>query len=202
MACSPRSCYISLTSAREPLYLTFSNDWLTDGLIKNWELNILVSAWLLWHRTLPSRYSKCCAFPGRHISLYQLNFALYVSNIDICRFFVPISTSFTIKEKGRNLHWLKFYFPTSDFPANLIGKDPDSGQNWRQKEKETTEDEMVGWHHWLYGHEFEQVPGVGDGQGSLVCCSPWGHKELDTAERLNWAEPESWMFLSNINDGF
>ena len=49
---------------------------------------------------------------------------------------------------------------------------------------------MVGWHHWLKGHEFEQVPGVGDGQGSLACCSPWGRKELDTTERLNWAEEE------------
>ena len=49
-----------------------------------------------------------------------------------------------------------------------------------------TEDEMVGWHHWLDGHEFEQVPGVGDGQGSLVCCSPWFCKELDRTERLNW----------------
>ena len=49
-----------------------------------------------------------------------------------------------------------------------------------------TEDEVVGWHHRLDGHEFEQVPGVGDGQGSLVCCSPWGRKESDTTERLNW----------------
>ena len=51
-----------------------------------------------------------------------------------------------------------------------------------------TEDEMVGWHHWLNGHEFEQAPGVGDGQGGLACCSPWGHKESDTTERLNWTE--------------
>ena len=49
-----------------------------------------------------------------------------------------------------------------------------------------TEDKMVGWHHRMDGHEFEQVPGVGDGQGSLVCCSPWGHKESDTSEGLNW----------------
>ena len=48
-----------------------------------------------------------------------------------------------------------------------------------------TEDKMVGWHHQLNGHEFEQAPGVGDGQGSLACCSPWGHKELGTTERLN-----------------
>ena len=49
----------------------------------------------------------------------------------------------------------------------------------------TTEEEMVGWHHRLDGPEFEQAPGVGDGQGGLACCSPWGHKESDTTERLN-----------------
>ena len=62
----------------------------------------------------------------------------------------------------------------------LMWKDPDAGKDWRQAEKGTTEDEMVGLHHWLNGHEFEQVLGVGDGQGSLVCCSPWGRKESDT----------------------
>ena len=70
----------------------------------------------------------------------------------------------------------------------LIGKDPDVGKEWRQEEKGTTEDEMVGWHHQLDGCEFEQVLGVGDGQGSLVCCSPWGHKESDTTKWLNWTE--------------
>ena len=68
-----------------------------------------------------------------------------------------------------------------------IGKDPDAGKDWRQ-EKGTTEDEMVGWHHQLDGHEFEQALGVGDGQESLVCCSPRGRKESDTTERLNWTE--------------
>ena len=61
----------------------------------------------------------------------------------------------------------------------LIWKDPDAGADWRQEEKGMTEDEMVGWHHQLYGHEFEQAPGVGDRQGGLVCCSPCGHKESD-----------------------
>ena len=68
---------------------------------------------------------------------------------------------------------------------NLIGKDSDAGKDWRQEEKGTTEDEMVGWHHWLNGHEFEQASGVGEGQGSLACCSPWDSKESDTTERLN-----------------
>ena len=70
----------------------------------------------------------------------------------------------------------------------LTGKDPDAGKDWRQEEKGITEDEMVGWHHWLYGHEFEQALGVGDGQGSLACYSPWGCKESDVTEQLNWAD--------------
>ena len=68
----------------------------------------------------------------------------------------------------------------------LIWKDPDAGKDWRQEEKGTTGDEMVGWHHRLSGHEFEQAPGVGDRQGSLACHSPWGGKELDMTEHLNW----------------
>ena len=67
----------------------------------------------------------------------------------------------------------------------LIGKDPDAGKDWRQEEKRMTEDEMVGWHHWLNGHGFEQAPWVGEGQGSMVWCSPWGHKE-SAATVLNW----------------
>ena len=72
----------------------------------------------------------------------------------------------------------------------LTGKDPYAGKDWRQEEKEMTENEMVGWHQpWhLDGHEFEQALGVGEGQGSLVCCSPWGPKELDTTKQLNWTE--------------
>ena len=67
-----------------------------------------------------------------------------------------------------------------DVKSWLTGKDPDAGKDWGQEEKGMTEDEMVGWHHQLNGHEFEQTPGDGEGQGNLVCCSPWGHKELDT----------------------
>ena len=70
----------------------------------------------------------------------------------------------------------------------LTGKYPDAGKDWRREEKGTTEDEMIGWHHQLDGHEFEQVPGIGDGQGRLASCSPEGHKESDTTEWLNWTE--------------
>ena len=67
----------------------------------------------------------------------------------------------------------------------LIGKDPDTGKDWRWEKKGMIEDEMVGWHHWLNGHEFEQALGDGEGQRSLACCSPWGRKELDTTEQRN-----------------
>ena len=77
-----------------------------------------------------------------------------------------------------------------DVKTWLIWKDPDAWKDWRREEKGMTPDEMFGWHHRQDGHEFEQAPGVGDGQGSLVCCSPRGHKESDTTERLNWTEPE------------
>ena len=76
-------------------------------------------------------------------------------------------------------------FKSQFFASALVSTNPDAGKDWRQEEKWTREDEMVGWHHWLDGHEFEQVLGIGDGQGSLACCSPWGYKELDMTERLN-----------------
>ena len=68
----------------------------------------------------------------------------------------------------------------------LIRKDHDAGKDWRQEEKGTTDDKMVGWHHLFNGHELEQALGVGDGQGGLTCCSPWHHKESDTTEWLSW----------------
>ena len=74
-----------------------------------------------------------------------------------------------------------------DAKSWLIWKDPDAGKDWRQEEKGTTEDETVGWHHWLYGHGFGWTPGVGDGQGGLVCCGSWGCRvRHDWAIELNW----------------
>ena len=81
-----------------------------------------------------------------------------------------------------------------DAKSWLTGKDPDAGKDWRQEKKGMTEDEMVGQHHRLNGHEFESAPGVGGRQGGLACCSPWGCKESDTTERLNWTE----LWLSKV----
>ena len=72
--------------------------------------------------------------------------------------------------------------------SRLIGKDSDAGRDWEQEEKETTEDEMAVWHHWLDRCKSEWTPGVGDGQGGLACCNSWGCKELDTIEWLKWTE--------------
>ena len=80
-----------------------------------------------------------------------------------------------------------------DAKSWIIGKDPDDRKDRRQEEKGVTEDEMIGWHHWLNGHEFEQTPG--DGEGSLVCFSPWGRKESDTTERLNNNSNNSYLNL-------
>ena len=74
----------------------------------------------------------------------------------------------------------------------LIGKDSNAGRDWGQEEKETTEDEMAGWHHWLDGHESQWTPGVDDGQGGLACCDSWGRKESDTTERLIWSDLQVW----------
>ena len=85
-----------------------------------------------------------------------------------------------------------------DVKTCLIGKDPDTGKDWGQEEKGTTEDEMAGRHHQLDGHEFELTPGVGDGQRGLVCCDSCGCKESDTTEWLNWTEL-NWRLLDFSN---
>ena len=96
------------------------------------------------------------------------------------------------------------YFGPPDAKSWLIWKDPDAGKDWGQKEKGKTEDEMVGWHHWLNGHEFGWTPGVGDRQGGLACCGSCSCKELDTTERLNWLTdrkrgPTSWKINLKVD---
>ena len=90
-------------------------------------------------------------------------------------------------------------WPT-DAKGELIGKDPDAGKDWRQEEKGTTEDEMVGWHHQLNEDEFEQTLGDGKGQGSLACCSLWGSIQLDTASCLNNSNKDMEGLLDLIQD--
>ena len=84
----------------------------------------------------------------------------------------------------------------------LIERDSDAGRDWGQDEKGTTEDEMAGWHHRLDGHEFEWIPGVGDGQGGLACFDSWGRQEPDTTEWLNWTELNWFVSINKHKNGF
>ena len=89
------------------------------------------------------------------------------------------------------------YFGHLMWRNDSLEKNPDAGKDWRQEEKATTEDEMVGWHHRLNGHELELALGVADEQRNLVCCGSWGHKDLDTTERLNWLTVRMFTFVRN-----
>ena len=116
-------------------------------------------------------------------SLLRVSWIAKRSNQSILK---EINTEYSLE--GLMLKLKLQYFGQSDVKNWLIGKDPDAGKDWRQEGKGTTEDEMVGWHLWLVGHEFEQTPGAGDGQGSLVCCSSWDLKQSDMTEWLNRTE--------------
>ena len=87
-----------------------------------------------------------------------------------------IFTEWTDVEAEAPILWLL------DVKSRLFGKDPDAGKDWGQEEKGETENEMVGMHHWLSGHDLGQTLRDSEGQGSLACCCPWGRKELDTTE--------------------
>ena len=138
-------------------------------------------------------YSQCYGFPSSHVWMWELDykeswalknwiFWTVVSEKTLespldCKEFQPVNPK-------RNQSWIFIGRTDAEAVAPILwppdsknlftGKDPDSGKDWRQEEKGMTEDGIVGWHDWLNGHEFEQTPGDGEGQGSLVCCSPWG----------------------------
>ena len=81
----------------------------------------------------------------------------------------------------------------------LTGEDPDPGKDWRREEKGTTENEMAGWHHRLNGHEFEWTSGIVDGRGGLACCRPWGCKESDMTQWLNWSKKKCEGLFSSLS---
>ena len=136
-------------------------------------------------------FTSCCA---EHQSQREMRtFSLLRSFMDVWLF---TGTCAELCVQGalqhpKNISGLSKTFPKLLWPSDaknwLIWKDPDAGKDWRW-EKGTTEDETVGWHRQLNGHEFKYALGVGDGQGGLVCCSPWGCKESGMTEQLNWTE--------------
>ena len=148
--------------------------------------------------------SQIYGFSSSHVWMWELDHKVSWMPKNWCFWTVilTLESPLDVKEikpvnPKRNQSWI--FFGRADAEAEapilwpsevknwLIRKDPDAGKDWRQ-EKGTTEDEMVGWHHRLDGHEFGWTLGVGDGQGGLVCCDSWGRKELDTTEQLNWTE--------------
>ena len=148
-------------------------------------------------------YSKSYGFPSSHVWMWELDSKKDWVLKDWCLQTVvlektlqsPLDCKIKPVSPKRNQPWTftgrtdaeaetpTFWPP--DAKSQIIGKDPDAGKDWRQKEKVMTEDEMVRWHHWLNGREFERTLGDGKGQRSLECCSPWGCKESDMTEWLN-----------------
>ena len=149
--------------------------------------------------------SQSYGFSGSHIWMWELNYKERWAQKNWCFWSVVLEKTLDsplnwkeikpVNPKG-NQSWIfigrtdveaetPILWPP-DAKSQLIRKDPDTQKDWGQAEKGTTEDEMAGWHHRLNGHEFEQALGIGDGQGSLGCYSPWGHKESNMTEWLNW----------------
>ena len=153
--------------------------------------NILQWTWILWRVII-----KCESWTikkAEHKELMLLNCGVektLESPLD-CKEIQPVHTkgdqSWVFIERTDTKAEIPVLWPPHA-KSWLIGKDSDAGKDWGQEEKGTTEDEMVGWHHRLDGHGFGWTPGVGDGQGGLVCCSSWGRKKSDMTERLNWTE--------------
>ena len=121
-----------------------------------------------------------------HLQLTETLNQLWIFNGRINKYLFIYSLSITDTEAEAPILW------PPDMKSRLTEKDPDAGEDWGQEEKGATEDETVRWHHRLNGHEFEQTLGAGEGQGSLARCSPWGHKESDTTERLNNSWNSAW----------
>ena len=135
------------------------------------------------HR-LPPGLSYCKQHCNDHCSAYILSDRLFLNSI------ISWHSDSQLRQERSSLKLISGF---------RFLKDPDAGRYWRQEEKGTTEDEMVGWHHPLNRHEFEQAPEVGDGQGSLGCCSPWGCRVgHDWATEPNWTEyignPHNFLF--------
>ena len=133
--------------------------------------------------------SQSYGFSSSHVSVWELNHKESWAQKNWCFWTVvlekTLESPLDCKEIiGRTNAEAPILWPPNA-KNQLIWKDPDAGKDWKQEEKEMTEDEMVGWHHWLNRHVFEQALGDSEDQGTLVCCSPCGRKESDMTERLN-----------------
>ena len=162
--------------------------------------------------------SQCFGFSSGHVWMWELDYKKSWAPKNWCFWTVVLEKTLEspldckeiqpVHPKG-DVHWKSWVFIgrtdaeaetpvlwSADARDWLTWKDPDSGKDWGQEEKGTTEDEMVGWHHWLDGHGFGWTLGVGDGQGGLACCGSWGCKESDMTEWLNLFVWLHWVLVA------
>ena len=158
-----------------------------DSVLKSRDITLSIKVCLVKAMVFPVVVNDVRAGPWRSLSTKEWCFQIVVPEKTVespldCEEIKPVNP------KG-NEPWIFIRKMAAEAPillppkakSQLIGKDCEAGKDWGQ-EKWATEDETVGWHHWLNGHEFEQAPGDSEGQGSLTCCSPWGSQNLDS----NW----------------
>ena len=168
------------------------------------------------HLTDKGPYSQSYGFSSSHIQMWELDHKKGWVPKNWCFQLVlekTLKSSLDYKETKRanpkrNQPWIwigRTHVETEapilwppDIKSWLIGKDLDPGKDWRQKKKEAAEDKMVGWHHQLNGHEFEWTLGDSEGQESLLCCSAWSGKELDTTELQQKWEESLWKTSSEM----
>ena len=162
-------------------------------------------------------YSQGYGFSSGHVWMWELDYKENWAQKNWCFWTVVLEKTLEspldckefqpVNPKG-NQSWIFIGRTDAEAEAPILwppdaknwftGKDPDTGKDWRQEETGMTEDETVGWHDWLNGHEFEQAPGDGEGQGSLVCCSPWGCR---VGHGWVTEEQRSFYILSNFSFG-
>ena len=166
----------------------------TDSSILAWRIPTDKAAWRLWSMgSQRIRHDWVTKNSTAHIWMCELDHKEGRMQKNWCfqlwRWKRCLRVPWTSRRSKQSIHWDIHWkdwcwsWSSNTWPPDsktwLIRKDPDAGKDWRQEEKVTIEDEMIGWHYWLNGYEFEWTPGVGDGQEGLVCHSPWGHKESD-----------------------
>ena len=154
------------------------------------EKNIFFGIFSAWNQFLIVLVYSCIWYE-RLFQALSLSFSLFILFMGLSEqehwSGLPFQINPEYSLEGLILKLKLQYFWPSDVKSWLTGKDPDTGEDWKKK-KRVTEDEMVRSHHWVNGHEFEQTLGNSKGQGGLACCHPWGCRESDTTERLNWTD--------------
>ena len=175
-----------------------------DSILKSRDITLLTKVHLVKEMVFPVVMYGCESWTIKKAECWRIDILNYGVREDSwtarSNQFIPKEISPEYSLEGLMLKLKLQYFGHLMRRTDSLEKN-DAGKDWRQEEKGMTEEEMVGWHHWLDGHEFEQAQRVSDGQGSLACCSPWSCKESDMTEWLYWTEimTQTNLYLWNRN---